>query len=139
MTLMMILSQQQQGYYKSTYVLGELPNWLGLIGSQYIADAIRTNRSCLCSLSIDRSNIPPEGLTEIANALQQNTVLTDMDVSREKSSREGLAESIKAIESIKTTLMKNRQAILPLVGEAWLESIRRPVHMKGIESVYRTA
>ena len=88
---------------------------------------------------MEKAHIPPEGLAAIAEALEHNTVLTDIDLSREKDSREAELASRQAVQAIRASLAKNKRVLVGLMGEEWVASIRRPGHMKGIESVYRTA
>ncbi|WP_371357562.1 hypothetical protein [Hydrocoleum sp. CS-953] len=123
------------GLYKSTSDLGELPNYFDGCGAELIADFIRTNNTVKI-LGLADTNIREGGFEIIANALEENHTLLDLQYQQFRSQ---LPQELEV--RIRCLLARNIQEQLGMSVQEFHSSLKREIkhsdQIRFIDSIYR--
>jgi Ran GTPase-activating protein (RanGAP) involved in mRNA processing and transport len=127
---------------KTTKVLGEIPNRIGVEGAIAIADALKSNKS-LRSLLLFHNNIFQTGIDAFFNLLYAPEVLVSGDVKKANTTlvqleleQMGLPYNELTREEIRFCLRRNYLSLNATEKEIVDECID-PVHLQEVSSVYR--
>ena len=85
------------------------------------------------------TSFPAKGLAQIANAIEKNGAMIELELSFDRTDRATISASRKATDAIRLKVAKNKEMLRAVVGDNWIRHTRFPAHLRGIESVYRTS